>query len=166
MGVKKVTDGVTRILLNFVLYSTPRKVATCVGGLRIPFPSYYATAGILTHASIVIFCSTDWATTQPSLFKVQSIQKQQKSNPTHHFVSRVNDCILRVNNIDCRDVERATVLETLRNANSSVSLLIKRRKWGRRDSFFHNKLLFLVCLKYSQKSRKGVSEPWLWDFKA
>jgi hypothetical protein len=33
-----------------------------------------------------------------------------------------------VNNIDCRDVERSTVLDTLRNANSNVSLLIKRRK--------------------------------------
>jgi hypothetical protein len=40
----------------------------------------------------------------------------------------VNDCILRVNNIDCRDVDRSTILHTLRNANSNVSLLIKRRK--------------------------------------
>ena len=46
----------------------------------------------------------------------------------YNMISRVNDCILRVNNIDCHDVERSTVLQTLKNANSVVSLLIKRRK--------------------------------------
>ena len=35
---------------------------------------------------------------------------------------KVNDCILRVNNIDCRDVDRSTVLSTLRSASSTVSL--------------------------------------------
>ena len=29
---------------------------------------------------------------------------------------KVNDCILRVNNIDCRDVDRGTIISTLRGA--------------------------------------------------
>lgn len=45
---------------------------------------------------------------------------------------RVNDCILKVNNVDCRDVERTTILHTLRNAQSVVGLLIRRRKPGKR----------------------------------
>ena len=45
---------------------------------------------------------------------------------------RVNDCILRVNNLDCRDVERAAVLNALRNsASTPVSVLVRRRKVGR-----------------------------------
>merc|ERR1719150_270933 len=45
---------------------------------------------------------------------------------------KVNDCILRVNNIDCRDVDRSTILSTLRGAGSSVSLVVRRRRAGRR----------------------------------
>ena len=58
---------------------------------------------------------------------------------------KVNDCILRVNNRDCRDIERSTVLQTLKNAAAvaastnaghhsapPVSLLIRRRRIGRR----------------------------------
>ena len=58
---------------------------------------------------------------------------------------KVNDCILRVNNMDCRDIERETVLNTLKNAanmaanNSTgpnpapqVSLLVRRRRIGKR----------------------------------
>ena len=45
---------------------------------------------------------------------------------------KVNDCILRVNNLDCRDVDRGTVLSTLRAAGSTVSLVVRRRRAGRR----------------------------------
>eukprot|EP00094_Tigriopus_californicus_P004987 TCALIF_04803-PA protein Name:"Similar to DLG5 Disks large homolog 5 (Homo sapiens)" AED:0.14 eAED:0.14 QI:159/0.90/0.87/0.96/0.90/0.93/32/0/2037 len=45
---------------------------------------------------------------------------------------KVNDCILRVNDLNCRLVERSTILNTLRNANSAVSLVVRRRKTGRR----------------------------------
>ena len=46
---------------------------------------------------------------------------------------KVNDCILRVNNLDCRDVERASVIEAIRNASESVvSITVKRRKVFRR----------------------------------
>jgi len=45
---------------------------------------------------------------------------------------KVNDCILRVNNIDCRDVDRSTILSTLRGAGSTVSLVVRRRRAGRR----------------------------------
>ena len=45
---------------------------------------------------------------------------------------KVNDCILRVNNIDCRDVDKSTVMSTLRSAASTVSLLVRRRRAGKR----------------------------------
>lgn len=45
---------------------------------------------------------------------------------------KVNDCILRVNNMDCRDVDRSTVLSTLRSAASRVSLVVRRRRAGKR----------------------------------
>ena len=45
---------------------------------------------------------------------------------------KVNDCILRVNNLDCRDVDRSTVLSTLRSAASTVSLVVRRRRAGKR----------------------------------
>ena len=45
---------------------------------------------------------------------------------------KVNDCILRVNNLDCRDVDRTTVLSTLRSAGSTVSLVVRRRRAGKR----------------------------------
>ena len=45
---------------------------------------------------------------------------------------KVNDCILRVNNLDCRDVDRSTVMSTLRSAASTVSLVVRRRRAGRR----------------------------------
>lgn len=45
---------------------------------------------------------------------------------------KVNDCILRVNNLDCRDVDRSTVLSTLRSAGSTVSLVVRRRRAGKR----------------------------------
>ena len=38
---------------------------------------------------------------------------------------KINDCILFVNNLDCRDVDRSTVLSTLRGAGSSVSLVVR-----------------------------------------
>ena len=46
---------------------------------------------------------------------------------------KVNDCILRVNNLDCRDVERGHVMEAIRNSNESVvNITVKRRKVFRR----------------------------------
>ncbi len=49
----------------------------------------------------------------------------------------MNDCILRVNDLDCRDVERRSVLDALRHpppgaANSQVSLVVRRRRCGRK----------------------------------
>ena len=45
---------------------------------------------------------------------------------------RVNDCILRVNNVDCRDIDRSTLIHTLKTATSTVNLLVKRRRVGKR----------------------------------
>ena len=46
---------------------------------------------------------------------------------------KINDCILRVNNLDCRDVERGHVMEAIRNSReSAVSITVKRRKVFRR----------------------------------
>ena len=45
---------------------------------------------------------------------------------------KVNDCILRVNNLDCRDVDLSTVMSTLRSAASTVSLVVRRRRAGKR----------------------------------
>ena len=49
-------------------------------------------------------------------------------------VFRVNDCILRVNNVDCRDIDRSTLIHTLKSATSTVNLLVKRRRVGKRYS--------------------------------
>ena len=38
---------------------------------------------------------------------------------------KINDYILFVNNLDCRDVNRSTVLSTLRQAGSGASLVIR-----------------------------------------
>lgn len=46
---------------------------------------------------------------------------------------KVNDCILRVNNLDCRDVERGFVVDAIRNSRESVvNVTVKRRKIFRR----------------------------------
>ena len=46
---------------------------------------------------------------------------------------KVNDCILRVNNLDCRDVERGFVMQAIRNSRESVvNITVKRRKVFRR----------------------------------
>ena len=49
-------------------------------------------------------------------------------------VCRVNDCILRVNNVDCRDIDRSTLIHTLKTSTSTVNLLVKRRRVGKRYS--------------------------------
>ena len=38
---------------------------------------------------------------------------------------KINDCILFVNSLDCRDVDRSTVLSTLKSAGSTVSLVVR-----------------------------------------
>lgn len=43
-------------------------------------------------------------------------------------VSRVNDCILRVNEVDVRDVTHSKAIEALKEAGSIVRLYVKRRK--------------------------------------
>lgn len=47
---------------------------------------------------------------------------------------RANDCILRVNNVDCTSVSSRMIMETLRSCNSgSVTVTVKRRRVGRRS---------------------------------
>lgn len=47
---------------------------------------------------------------------------------------RVNDCIVRVNNVDCTSVPTRVILETLRNSNvNPATLLVKRRRITRRS---------------------------------
>ncbi|XP_068992333.1 disks large homolog 5 isoform X1 [Neodiprion pinetum] len=47
---------------------------------------------------------------------------------------RVNDCIIRVNNVDCTSVSTRMVLETLRTSSVSPAILtIRRRRLGRRS---------------------------------
>lgn len=43
-------------------------------------------------------------------------------------VCRVNDCILRVNEVDVRDVTHSKAVEALKEAGSMVRLYVKRRK--------------------------------------
>jgi len=43
------------------------------------------------------------------------------------FSSRVNDCILRVNSLDCTSISKQLLLETMRSL-SSATLVVKRRK--------------------------------------
>lgn len=47
---------------------------------------------------------------------------------------KINDCILKIDNIDCRDMDRNMVLQLLRNANCPVSLTIRRRRGGKKYS--------------------------------
>jgi len=43
------------------------------------------------------------------------------------FLSRVNDCILRVNSLDCTSISKQLVFETMRSL-SSATLVVRRRK--------------------------------------
>ena len=52
---------------------------------------------------------------------------QEKLENYFVFYFRVNDCILRVNNMDCRDIDRTTLIHTMKSA-TSVNLLVKRRR--------------------------------------
>lgn len=46
---------------------------------------------------------------------------------------RLNDCIVRVNNVDCTSVSTRVILETLRSSNvNPVTLIVKRRRMTRR----------------------------------
>lgn len=47
--------------------------------------------------------------------------------PIYIFSSRVNDCILRVNSLDCTSISKRLVLETMRSL-SSATLVVRRRK--------------------------------------
>ena len=38
---------------------------------------------------------------------------------------KLNDYILFVNNVDCRDVDRSTVINSLRQAGSAVNLVVR-----------------------------------------
>lgn len=40
------------------------------------------------------------------------------------IISRVNDCIVKINNIDVSNVDRKTAIEAIRNCNGSASLVI------------------------------------------
>lgn len=53
--------------------------------------------------------------------------------------SRVNDCILKVNSIDCLSVSKQLVLDTLRSL-SSVTFVVKRIKPNSPKSFFITQL--------------------------
>jgi S1-C subfamily serine protease len=47
---------------------------------------------------------------------------------------RVNDCIMRVNNVDCSAVSTRMIMEALRSCNAgSATLIIRRRRLGRRS---------------------------------
>ncbi|XP_065226709.1 disks large homolog 5 isoform X2 [Planococcus citri] len=48
---------------------------------------------------------------------------------------RVNDCILRVNNLDCSNVSKRMVIESLRSNGGSCNILVKRRRIGARSLF-------------------------------
>lgn len=54
------------------------------------------------------------------------------STPSLLPLSRVNDCLLRVNHLDCRDVDRREVAEVIRAAVAAgapnLAILVKRRK--------------------------------------
>lgn len=43
------------------------------------------------------------------------------------FCFRVNDCVLRVNSLDCTSISKRLVLETMRSL-SSATLVVRRRK--------------------------------------
>lgn len=48
--------------------------------------------------------------------------------PIFYIFIRVNDCILRVNEADVRDVTHSKAVEALKEAGSIVRLYVKRRK--------------------------------------
>lgn len=45
---------------------------------------------------------------------------------------RVNDCISRVNNLDCTNVSKRKVLETVRQSGGTASMVVRRRRVGAR----------------------------------
>lgn len=52
----------------------------------------------------------------------------RERHPVAFLCSRVNDVILRVNEVDVRDVTHSRAVEALKEAGSLVRLYIRRRK--------------------------------------
>lgn len=48
---------------------------------------------------------------------------------------KTNDCILRVNNLDCGNVSKRMVIETIRSSGNSCIIMVRRRKIGARSLF-------------------------------
>ena len=46
---------------------------------------------------------------------------------------RLNDCISRVNNLDCSNVSKRMVLETVRSGGGVANMVVRRRRMGGRS---------------------------------
>jgi hypothetical protein len=51
------------------------------------------------------------------------------------FDCRMNDCILRVNNLDCSNASKRMLIDAIRSSASNCSILVKRRRIGARSLF-------------------------------
>lgn len=51
------------------------------------------------------------------------------------FIFRPNDCIVRVNNLDCSNVSKRMVLETVRSSGGAAIIVVRRRRVGARSLF-------------------------------
>ena len=49
------------------------------------------------------------------------------------FYCRLNDCISRVNNLDCSNVSKRMVLETVRSGGGVANMVVRRRRMGGRS---------------------------------
>lgn len=48
---------------------------------------------------------------------------------------RPNDCIIRVNNLDCSNVSKRVVLETVRSSGGTAVIVVRRRRVGARSLY-------------------------------
>ena len=51
----------------------------------------------------------------------------------YFFCCRLNDCISRVNNLDCSNVSKRMVLETVRSGGGVANMVVRRRRMGGRS---------------------------------
>lgn len=80
----------------------------------------HCTSIVLIHSVIQFRCY--WTTAVFSSLYIMPLLNARL------VVLRVNDCILRVNEVDVRDVTHSKAVEALKEAGSIVRLYVKRRK--------------------------------------
>lgn len=66
------------------------------------------------------------------------------NNIMYALCCRPNDCIVRVNNLDCSNVSKRMVLETVRSNGGTALIVVRRRRVGAR-SLYTTQVRYQLC---------------------